>query len=196
MKLKKETETLIKTISEMLHEYGVSSGDAAEGIEYILDSELWKRRDPSPGLLAAREYKYFPEFCEDTAPWGLRTSYATVIDVCKRDNRIYHKVVEAGKVEKPERDELGRFKPVCDIITNGKPTHGSTSKAYGMDTLKKYRPDLYEAVIEKEMSVNEAMIEAGFRTKTHTVKEDADYVAKWIKRTFGKDQVEYIKSKL
>ena len=195
MKLKKEPETLIKTISEMLHEYGLSSGDAAEGIEYILDSELWKRRDPSPGLLEAREYKFFPKFCEDNAPWGLRTSYATVIDVCKRDNRIYHKVVEAGKIEEQERDDKGRFKPAVYNVNDGNSTKGN-SKAYGLSRLEKYRPDLYESVIENEMSVNEAMIEAGFRTKTHTVKEDADYVAKWIKRTFGKDQVEYIKSKL
>lgn len=190
MKLKKEPETLIKTISEMLHEYGVSSGDAAEGIEYILDSELWKRRDPSPGLLEARDYKFFPEFCEDTAPWGLRTSYATVIDVCKRDDRIYHKVVEAGKqsIGKKAKDNVYN---VNDIA----PTKGN-SRAYGLSRLEKYRPDLYEAVIEKEMSVNEAMIEAGFRTKTHTVKDDPEYVAKWIKRTFSKDQIEYIKEKL
>lgn len=192
IKLKKEPEQLIKTISEMLHEYGVSSGDAAEGIEYILDSGLWKYRDPSPGLLEPRPYKFFPKFCEDQAPWGLRTSYATVIDVCKRDDRIYHKVVEAGKVTGFKGNQH-----VSSIynINEAAPTKG-TSKAYGLSTLKKYRPDLYEAVIEKEMSVNEAMIEAGFRTKTHTVKDDPEYVAKWIKKTFTKDQIEYIKEKL
>lgn len=192
MKLKKEPETLIKTISEMLHEYGVSTGDAAEGIEYILDSELWKCRDPAPGLLEAREYKYFQEFCKDTKPWGLHSKAELVIDLCKREDRIYSKVVKACK----QRGFKGnQYISSVYNVNEATPTKGN-SKAYGLSRLEKYRPDLYEAVIEKEMSVNEAMIEAGFRTKTHTVKEDADYVAKWIKRTFGKDQVEYIKSKL
>lgn len=190
MKLKKEPEKLIKIITEMLHEYGVSSTDAAEGIEYILDNDLWKERDPSPGLLEKRTYKYFPEFCEDQAPWGLRTSYATVIDVCKRNDKVYHKVVEAGK------QSIGK-KPKDNVynINNNAPTKG-TSKAYGLSRLSKYRADLYELVVSGEMTTNEAMIEAGYREKTYTVKADPDYLVRWMKKHLTDEQIEMIVNEL
>lgn len=190
MKLKKEPEKLIKIITEMLHEYGVSSTDAAEGIEYILDNDLWKERDPSPGLLEKRTYKYFPEFCEDQAPWGLRTSYATVIDVCKRNDKVYHKVVEAGK------QSIGK-KPKDNVynVNNNASTKGN-SKAYGLSRLSKYRADLYELVVSGEMTTNEAMIEAGYREKTYTVKADPDYLVRWMKKHLTDEQIEMIVNEL
>jgi hypothetical protein len=46
------------------------------------------------------------------------------------------------------------------------------SKAYTASRLMHERPDLFDRVIKKELSVNKAAIEAGFRRQSFTVSDD------------------------
>ena len=46
---------------------------------------------------------------------------------------------------------------------------GGNRKDYTLDRLDRERPDLYERVVDGEMSANAAAIKAGFRTKTVSV---------------------------
>ena len=47
-----------------------------------------------------------------------------------------------------------------------------TSRRAGLRRLEKHRPDLYEAYLGGRVSVNAAMVEAGFRPRTVTVPLD------------------------
>ncbi len=53
------------------------------------------------------------------------------------------------------------------------PRPTGTSTDYALRRLRKDRPDLHQRVLNKELSPNAAMIEAGFRVKTFTLPATA-----------------------
>ena len=177
----------INNLADVINSYGSESYTAAEGIEYIIDNSLWQERDPSPGLLEKRTFRNFQEFSSAPTPWGLNTHFQVILDLCHREPKILHKVTEAGKMQGYRAD-------LVDNINDVRPT--GTNKAYGLQRLHNERPDLYELVIEKELSVNAAMVKAGLRPKTYTVREDPDDFVRKIKKIFTQEEIDYIASKI
>ncbi len=66
---------------------------------------------------------------------------------------------------------------------------GGTSKEYGLRKLRKSSPELHERVIQGELSINKAMIEAGYRKKKVSVNIDSGAVAKMILKYFSKEDI-------
>jgi hypothetical protein len=71
-----------------------------------------------------------------------------------------------------------------NIITSSKAKQG-TGKAYTLDRLSKENPDLYQSVVNGELSANAAAIAAGWRKKTVTVTDDPASAAKTLREKFG-----------
>lgn len=180
---------LIRNVAKIINTYGSKSYTAAEGIEYIIDNDLWQERDPSPGRLDKKTFKTFPEFCEADTPWGLNTRFETVKDLCNRNPDVLRKVTEAAKHDGFKGNQ---YVSLVDNINEAK----GTSKTYGLQRLHRERPDMYQRVIENELSVNQAMIECGFRVKTHTLPENADAFVRKIKQLFTDREIDYIVGKL
>jgi len=189
MSIRKDNiEDFITSLAKIINTYGSKSYTAAEGIEYIIDNNLWQERDPSPGLLENRSFRNFQEFCAAPTPWGLNTHFQVILDLCHREPKILHKVTEAGKMKHGGDRKSNNIKNDNIILE----TEQGTSKSYGLQRLHNERPDLYELVIEKEMSVNAAMVKAGLRPKTYTVREDADDFIRKIKQVFDQKTIDYI----
>lgn len=194
MSIRKDNiEDFIISLAKIINTYGSKSYTAAEGIEYIIDNNLWQERDPSPGLLENRSFRNFQEFCAAPTPWGLNTNYQIIVDLCHREPKILHKVTEAGKIG--PKFNGNQYVAADDNIMHTNTEQG-TSKAYGLQRLHNERPDLYELVIEKEMSVNAAMVKAGLRPKTYTVRKDPDDFVRKIKNIFTQEEIDYIASKI
>jgi len=182
----------IENLQMMLSEYSFTSKNIPEGIKHILQHELWRERDPAPGKLTKKVFKNFKEFCEAGSPFGLNTMFQYVYDLCKRDTEILDLIDRANKNEIGEN--LGAYrgeKGVYNIHTL-RPT-GTTAQA-GLRTLRKRRPDLHRKVIECEMSVNAAMIEAGFRKKkVQLVLGDIQKIAESLIRHLSRDELDALK---
>jgi hypothetical protein len=71
-----------------------------------------------------------------------------------------------------------------NIITSSKAKQG-TGKAYTLDRLSKENPDLYQSVVNGDLSANAAAIAAGWRKKTVTVTDDPSSAAKTLREKFG-----------
>jgi len=177
----KDTDDLISILGRMCNSTRVDRISIAEGIEYILDNDLWQHRRPD--LLNEREFDYFPDFVEAPSPWGLNTRWDLIITISEVSSNIYHKVTEAGKRKPGTRTDLR------DNVTEVNKTHGSNSKAYGLSKLNKERPDLFEKVTSDEMSVHAAMVKAGFRKRKIQVEPDPDKLARSIKKHLDEDQI-------
>ena len=68
-----------------------------------------------------------------------------------------------------------------------------TSSTYGLRRLKRDRPDLASQVLDNELSVNKAMIQAGFRDKTVTIyPENLEKTARVLRKHFGREQIEQL----
>jgi hypothetical protein len=73
-----------------------------------------------------------------------------------------------------------------NIITSNKAKQG-TGKAYTLDRLSKENPELYQSVVNGDLSANAAAIAAGWRKKTVTVTDDPASAAKTLREKFGDD---------
>jgi len=180
----KDTDDLISILGRMCNSTRIDRLSIAEGIEYILDNDLWQFRNPD--LLKEREYNYFPDFVEASSPWGLNTRWDLIKTISEVNARIYHKVTEAGKRGHGGDRKSDKIK-VYNVNDESK-TKGN-SKAYGLSKLNKERPDLFEKVTSDEMSVHAAMVKAGFRRRKIQVEPDPDKLARSIKRHLDEDQI-------
>ncbi len=111
-----------------------------------------------------RPFTSYEMFCVEKVPWGL--GYST-----KDLDRIVAERKTAAAIDAADRAAqrpAGRPK-IFDNVQDKKAPTGNAIAAT-LRRLRKDRPDLLAKVIAGEMSANAAAIEAGFRSKTITVR--------------------------
>jgi cytoplasmic iron level regulating protein YaaA (DUF328/UPF0246 family) len=59
-------------------------------------------------------------------------------------------------------------------------SRGNTKK-YSFNRLRKERPELHQAIINRNLTVNQAMIKANFRKKKYQVEKDVEKISVFIK---------------
>lgn len=131
------------------------------------------------------------EFIVKPMPGGLGLTFDLVRDMCRIDPEVERIVLQEIPAA-AANGEYGNGRSRSDII---RPTHG-TAETYTLSRLKRDRKDLFDRVIDGEMSANAAAIEAGFREKKVTVPAGLFGLARWIKSHYDKDQIEDLISAL
>jgi len=83
------------------------------------------------------------------------------------------------------------YKIISNNITNDieTPDRG-TSHSYTLNRLRRKRPDLFNRVVNDELSANAAAIEAGFRIKTITVPLDIDKAVRTLAKHFTLEEIQ------
>lgn len=75
--------------------------------------------------------------------------------------------------------------------------HRGTSRRYALNRLERDAPELYQQVVQKKMTAHAAMVQAGFRPPTFTVRADsAEQVAETLKRRLPPEMVAELAAKL
>jgi len=170
-------EEFISNLQSMLREFSHVSDSVPHGIKIILQENLWQEREPAPGKLNKKTFKNFKEFCEASTPFGLNTPFEYVLNICKPYNDVLDLIDEANNKEAVQ----GRRNDLKDNFVNNinEVRPQGTTKASGLRRLRKDRKDLHEKVLDNDMTVNEAMIAAGFRKKMISMPKGQD-VQRWI----------------
>ncbi len=89
------------------------------------------------------------------------------------------------------QSKLDKVKLIATVIPRAKRPIG-TSRQAGIRKLRNSRPDLLQRVFDKEMTVNQAMIEAGFRKKRIMVYAEIEPVVKKLKEEFSQEDLDRI----
>jgi hypothetical protein len=162
----KENDSLVRALWDSMQS-GLVSLEVVPGlIKKIIKSRCWQRRMVYGRGWAVVEFNSFEEFATAKLPEGLETSIQSIRDACSHDPEALKAIEDA--LQKPAgnpsgnnqyTEKTGTFNNIQDSSVKA-PT--GTSRAAGLRRLKKDRPDLYEEV-GKTMTVNEAMVKAGFR---------------------------------
>lgn len=173
--------------------YAIRDGKAIDDIpglvKRIIGGKMWKE-------LLVKEtgevvnFKSFIDFVTTQPPEGLGTTLDTIKRLGSHDIEMLA-LVDGATKRKPEdnpRDENGRYEPVIDNVQDGYAPTGNTRQA-GLRRIAKSRPDLHTRILSHEISVNAAMVEAGFRPKTLTIPIDPARAAQVIRRQFSQDQI-------
>jgi len=129
----------------------------------------------------------FKTFVETRYPSGLGTTLEVLERLIEHDDAAMDifRVVAKGKVGGDRQTEKG--KSIRYIITNA--IKRGTSAGYGRERLGREAPELLKRVDAGELSVNAAMIQAGFREKTITVVLKPEKVAEAIKKHFTPEEI-------
>lgn len=127
-----------------------------------------------------REYAGFAEYLEDWCEFTI----SDFRDLFHADMRIINLLDEV------EQRPAHRPVETVDNVHSSKDRPAGNSKEAGLRRLRKDRPDLHELVMEGSVSINKAMVDAGFRRPTRTIPVDTPESAiNALLRIFTKDQL-------
>lgn len=137
-------------------------------IKRVIADEMWRERtDPQSG----RRYGPFSSFEEFVATparlGGLGSTISQLLGLCEDDPAARDAIDAALGHSQGKRTDLNLGNNVPEV---GRPEGNTEAKA--LRRLRKYRPDLHERVLAGELSAHAAMIDAGFRPHTFTVRAD------------------------
>lgn len=160
-------------------------------IEQLLAEDIWKEIYVEETERTVT-YERFEDFVTTPPPEGLGAKIEDLERLIGEDEPTLNLLDAAlqGKPGKPiPREEKGRY----DQSVYGRQRKpAGTSRTAGIRRLRKDRPDLLQRVLNKEMSVNQAMVEAGFRKKRLVVTKDVELVSNMLKREFSQEDLNLI----
>ena len=160
--------------------------DAPSLLRQIIEGELWRKRFVAQTKEIAC-FGSFDEFVAAAPPEGLGTSKRLLYKICADDIALLDLLDETFKSRQRGGDRRSEhFK--SDNVTIEKTVRGN-SAVYFLRRLRTVRPDLHKRVLEKEISINRAMIEAGLRKNTIAIATDVSKVCTAIKENFSPGQI-------
>jgi hypothetical protein len=170
----------IERAQEALKTHQFRTTQVPELILSILKDGSWKVRNPSPGTLDAKEFEYFPVFVEAARPWGLQTEFKEIENMCRGFIKA-ELALAAAKSKDGITVEDEKFKKIR-----------KTERQLSLERLKEDKPDLFKKVEKKELSVHQAMIEAGIRKQSVKLQKSPEGFVKYIHDHFTSKQRELI----
>jgi len=146
---------------------GLNPAEIELMIEEILEQRLWEGAESDDGRpLSLHRLLFDPD-------GGAGLPEDALLSLLRDRNpdlaRALHREIDQPL---PEHGEIGRGRE-RDRGDNITSTDRGTSDDYTRRRLRRDRPDLYERVVEGELSANAAAIEAGFRRPTASVPVDS-----------------------
>jgi CRP-like cAMP-binding protein len=132
----------------------------------VIDAGLWAERiEPNSGW--SFSFETFEEFVEAKPPGGLYVSMRMLKNLCRDDRRALAKIEHVTQ----------RTRADNKLVDNVHKRPAGNSAMRGLRRLRTQRPDLHQRVLDGELSVHAAMIEAGFRKPKMTVPVDSPEAA-------------------
>jgi hypothetical protein len=148
-------------------------------LKRIIREEMWRQRiEPRSGR-SLGPFETFAEFVERPPDeGGLGSSKKQLEGLCVDD-------VEA----RSELDRAYQNRPSVHAGNNipGRPE--GTSEAKGLRRLRKDRPDLHAEVLAGRLTAHGAMVKAGFRPKTFTVRPEPMSAARTLRKHMSSDDL-------
>jgi hypothetical protein len=138
-------------------------------VKHVLLSDAWRRRYDAR-LKEEVRFERFVDFVTTPPLEGLGTDAATVRKLIGDDTTVrdaYDRAVQGRRTGRP-----GSKEKVVDNINDLVRRPDGTAKDTALRRLRAQRPDLHARVLADELSPHAAMVEAGFRRRTITLRVD------------------------
>jgi hypothetical protein len=126
-------------------------------LKKIIAEEQWRSRKDKHG----KEFKSFEAFATHRLWQGLETTLQDLQAFCRKRKDVEKMVLEAMEPGRLDGGDRRSEQFQSDNVTLKR----GNSALYTLKRLKRDRPDLFEDVLNGELSANAAAIEAGFRKK-------------------------------
>lgn len=161
--------------------------DVPELIKRVIKEDLWRER-MLPGTGETVVFGSFEEFTRTPPPEGLGTDYKTLSKLCAGDAETLDLLEQTRKSRKRGGDR--RSENFKDNNENFERVKKGNSTEYALKRLRRHRLDLHRQVIAGKLSINQAMIEAGYRKQPLKISYDLQKTVVILKSTFAPSQLE------
>lgn len=176
---------LVEQLGSALRRGDASLNDVPGLLKQLLAEEAWREFRPKRG--EPIRYERFEDFAQTKPVAGLGASVGLIKRIIRDDpealdllDRALQRPTGAYEDDLEGDDNVNTFKI-------SRPLGNSSEQA--LRKLRKDRPDLHEQVLAGNLSPHRAMVEAGFRPKTFTIRPDPPSAAQTIARHMTPDQV-------
>lgn len=160
----KQNATLVEALGSSLRRGDHALGTVPDLLKRILREEAWRAFVTQRGELV--EHARFADFVTTPPLKGIGSSVDLVRRIVSADPEALDLLDRALQVP------VGRPK-IADVISNyDAPGQHGTSRDYALRRLRKDAPELHAEVLAGHLSAHAAMIEAGFRKRTISVRLD------------------------
>lgn len=179
-----EADAVITSVAQMINSTGWELESIPGLVKRIIEENMWPERMVRMTGEIVR-FGTFAGFVTTPPPAGLGTRIETLERVCRDDAEtltlLRQVTTNAKHVHVADSDN----------VTISNPTRGNT-RAYTLDRLTRERPDLYQRVVNKELTAHAAAVEAGWRKRAVSVAAEPDAVVSFILRHFSDEERAYI----
>ena len=186
----KRNANLVEALGSALREGGHAVGTVPGLVKRILAEESWREFVTQRGEHV--EHERFADFVTAPPLRGIGANLRLV-------RRIVGDDIEAidlldRVLQNPEGGSATQRATVSNS-NSGRPS--GTSKAYALRRLRKEAPELHTEVVAGNLSAHAAMVKAGLRSETFTVRVDsAEAVAKALRSKLSPDVLEDVVRRL
>lgn len=170
-----------------------------DSLRILLEKKCWRKfTDHVEGK--QHEHETWESFVTSAKPFDGLNVTVELIDNMVRDDKALVDLIDQAKQKKPggrnnphgNNQHQAKQVTVDNIHSDQRPS--GTSADAALRRLRKERPDLHKQVINREKTPNTAMIEAGFRPKTATIRLDKiESIATTLKKKLSKSQIKKLK---
>jgi hypothetical protein len=156
----RQRATLVEALSSSLEHGGAALGTVPVALRRLLAEEAWREFTTSRGEHVT--YQRFADFVTMPPLKGLGSDVALVQRIVADDEKATALLREALKEKPgPKSSHNNRMR-----------TRQGTTRSYSLERLRKDAPELHAEVLAGNLSAHAAMVKAGFRPRTFTVRAD------------------------
>ena len=186
----KANNVLVESLGSSLQRGGNALADAPALLKRVLAEEAWKTFVTRRGELV--EHERFADFVTTPPTAGIGATVELVRRIVADDKEALDLLDQALKESSKQGERTDIFDNVQEVCA---PTGNSESAA--LRRLRKDVPELHAEVLAGNLSAHAAMVRAGFRPKTFTVRADsADSTARTLRKHMSPDALARLASLL
>jgi hypothetical protein len=158
-----ENDSIVAALQDALSrgEHGLKAVPAL--VIRVIDENRWGERTVRVIHETVR-FQSFMDFVTKAPPAGLGTDLRTLKRLCADDTQA------TDLIDRAEQRPPGKPDHTFNNIQGLSTAPVGTSRQASLRRLRKDRPDLHQQVLAGDLSAHAAMIQAGFRPKTVTVR--------------------------
>jgi len=185
----KSDDRLVDFLRSAITDGRAGLSDVPALVKRVVGENLWRERYVHQSKETI-SFKDFREFVEAAPPEGLGTTLKILQRLCADDARAVDLIEQTRAARKRGGDRRSeKFKSFKrDNVTFEKPPRGN-AVSYSLRRLRENRADLHQKVLLGELSVNRAMIAAGFRRKSISITKDIEKTARAIREYFNPEEI-------
>lgn len=173
-------DELITTLAKLVNSAGWDLQSLPGLVKRVITEEMWPERVVRITHETAR-FKSFAEFVTTPPPAGLGTNVETLERLCRDD-------AEALTLLRQVTTRPKHIHASDSYIVTITDSDRGNARAYTLDRLSRERPDLYQQVVDKELTANAAAIEAGWRKRKIQLEPEPQSVISFILRHFTAEE--------